>query len=412
MTRENTRPFVIVGGGVAAAEAAKTLRTEGYGGSLVVVAAEPHAPYDRPPLSKDYLRGETNPEKLVVLDDALMRDPGIELLTGRSATALDVAARVVDLDDGRRIRFDKLLLATGARARVPHMPGVASSATHVLRTIDDADRLREAARRAERAVVVGGGWIGAETTASLRQLGMAVTLVLPGREVLERHVGAEVARRFTAVHEQHGVELVRASRVAEIVDGPRRGVRLEDGTLVAGDLVVLGLGAIPNDDLAAGAGLVTADGVLVDEYLRTASPHVFAAGDVASAWHPAYREWVRSEHWDNARRQGRAAARTMTGAAEPYARLPFLYSDQWDLGIELLGRPAGWDEVLVREIDGRSFVALWLNDGRVVAGMHANTWDAKKPLDALVSSGARIDRDRFADSDVPLADLMPVSQAA
>ena len=395
------RTFLIVGGGLAAAEAAKTLRAEGYDDRLVVVTDEPHPPYERPPLTKAYLRGEADRESLLPQPAAFYEEARIDLLTGTSVTGLDLRDRRAHLDHGGPVPFDRLLLATGGRAVRPAIEGIGRPWVHLLRTSDDADRLREAARASSSAVVAGGGWIAAETAASLAQLGLDVTLAIPGGEVLERHLGPVIGARFSDLHVRHGVRLVRRARIQGVVD---RGVRLADGTALAADLVVLGFGAAPATDLAAAAGLEVATGILADERLETAAAGVFVAGDVAEAWNPRYGTRLRSAHWDNARRQGRTAARNLLDRAERYDRVPFFFSDQYELGMELVGRPDADADLAIRGV-GDGYVALWLIDGRAVAGMHADTWAAKKALNALVEAGTVIDRRAFADPSVPLDDV-------
>jgi len=402
MQTETTRPFAIVGGGLAAAEAAKTLRAEGYDGPLVLIAEEPLLPYERPPLTKEYLRGEAGQDKLLAQPGSFYEASGIDARTGTRAVSLDVAGHSIGLADGSRITFDRLLLATGARATRPALAGIDAPWVHFIRTAADADRLREAAGGTSSAVVAGGGWIAAEAAASLRQMGLNVTLVIPGAEVLERHLGADVGREFSALHERNGVRVVRSSRVESLAEsGGTREVRLKGGGVIAGDLVVLGLGASAAVELAQDAGLEVDDGILVDDNLRTSADGVFAAGDVASAWIPRYGERVRSEHWDNARRQGRTAARNMLGLGEAYDRVPYFFSDQFDLGMELLGRPGIGTEQLVRH-EGAGVVVLWTRDGAVVAGMHTNLGESRKPIDRLVSAGASIDPAVFRDPGVPL----------
>lgn len=407
MSTPSRQTFAIVGGGLAAAEAVKTLRADGFDGRLVVVAEEAQLPYERPPLSKDYLRGEVGREKLLAQPAEFYEQAQVELRTGRRAVELDPRERRLTLDDERTIRFDRLLLATGARAARPALGGLDLPFVHLLRTVADADRLRESAAGAGSAVVAGGGWIAAETAASLRQLGLAVTLVVPGPEVLEKHLGAEIGSVLSDLHERHGVRVRRHSRVAAVVDGRAgRGVRLADGEIVAGDLVVLGLGATPAVELAARAGLWVSGGIPVNERLMTEAGGIFAAGDVASAWSPRYGRRMRVEHWDNARRQGRTAAHNLVGRAETYDRVPYFFSDQFDLGLESIGLPGDRDEVVVRHQDG-GLVSLWLREGRVAAGMHANVWEAKKTIDQLVSDGAIIDRAAFVDPTVPISALTP-----
>src|SRR3954469_234482 len=236
-------------------------------------------------------------------------------------------------------------------------------------------------------------------------MGLAVTLVVPGTEVLERHLGTEIGRELSGLHERNGVRLVRSSRVASLqTAGARRTVLLESGETLATDLAVLGLGAAPATELAAAAGLAVDRGIVGDEHLRTSAERVFAAGGGASAWSPRYLEPVRSEHWDNARRQGRTAAGNMLGKSEAYDRVPYFFSDQYDLGMEVLGRPGLGNRQHVRRLDG-GLVAVWTRDGVVVAGAHTNTWDSKKPLDRLIESRAVIDPGAFADPAIPLDEL-------
>jgi 3-phenylpropionate/trans-cinnamate dioxygenase ferredoxin reductase subunit len=393
------RTFLIVGGGLAAAEAAKTLRAEGYEDRLVVVTEEPRAPYERPPLTKAYLRGEVDADTLHPVPASFYADGGIDLRTGTRATELDLRERRVRLGDGSSIAFDGLLLATGARAFRPELKGVEQPWVHLLRTVDDADRLRQAARASTTAIVAGGGWIAAETAASLSQMGLTVTLVIPGAEVLEHHLGSTIGRRFSELHERHGVRLVRSARVTEIID---RGIRMADGARIEGDVVVLGFGATPATELAERAGLELDHGIVADEHLETAASSVFVAGDAATAWHPRYGMGLRSEHWDNARRQGRTAARNLLGRAEPFDRIPYFFSDQFELGMELIGRPESNADVWIRP-EGDGYVALWIRDGHAVAGMHADAWDSKRAINALVESGAPIARGAFEDSTIPLA---------
>jgi 3-phenylpropionate/trans-cinnamate dioxygenase ferredoxin reductase subunit len=276
---------------------------------------------------------------------------------------------------------------------------------HYLRTASDADALRDAATGARSVAVIGGGWIGSEVAASLRQLGAAVTLISNLARPLERVLGPEVAEVYRSLHRQNGVRLVNGH--VSFIEGDDHvdGVRLSDGQRVAADVVVVGVGAAPNVKLATRGGLETRDGAIaVDEYLRTSVPNIYAAGDVAAAWHPRYGRHVRVEHWDNAIHQGRAAAANILGAAEPYARTPYFYSDQFDLGMEYRGYAPEWGRVVVRgDLEAREFHAFWMADGRVIAAMNANLWDDGEELARLVESEQRVDPDRLADPSVPLA---------
>jgi 3-phenylpropionate/trans-cinnamate dioxygenase ferredoxin reductase subunit len=398
--------IAIAGGGLAGATAAFALRERGFEGRLTLVSEEQAAPYERPPLSKSYLRGESTLGQALVRPLADYDAQGIGLLRGRRAVTLDPATRQLNLDDGTNLTYDALLIATGAEPRRlgstrPYLAGV-----HHLRTAADADAIRTAAAGASALAVIGGGWIGSEVAASLRQLGHDVTLISSLPRPLERVLGPEVADVYRALHLEHGVRLVHG-HVASI-EGDRHvdGVRLADGRQVPADLVVVGVGAAPPLKLALRGGLHTTEGgIAVDEYLCTSVPNIYAAGDVAAAWHPRFGRHLRVEHWDNAIQQGKAAAANILGANEPYARTPYFYSDQYDLGMAYRGYAPEWGKVVVRgDLVKREFLAFWLADGRVMAAMNANRWDDSDELQRLVESEERVDLARLADPAVPLAE--------
>jgi 3-phenylpropionate/trans-cinnamate dioxygenase ferredoxin reductase component len=396
---------VVVGGGLAGATAAFALRETGFGNRVVLVSEEAAPPYERPPLSKAYLRGDVPLEKAFVRPLADYRTAGIELLLGRRAVTLDPAGRRLNLDDGTDLAYDALLIATGAEPRRLSSMRAQLDGVLALRTAADADALRDAASKASAIVVVGGGWIGSEVAASLRQLGHDVTLVSNEPRPLERALGPEVADVYREVHVAHGVRLTQG-HVADIEGvGRVQGVRLSDGRRIAADLVVVGIGARPRIGLAMRGGLATREGAIVtDEYLRTSVPSIYAAGDVALAWHPRYGRHLRVEHWDNAIRQGKAAAANILGAAKPYARTPYFYSDQFDLGMEYRGHAPEWGTVVLRgDVGARRFHAFWMADSRVIAAMNVNLWDDGPALRRLVESEERIDPARLADPSVPLA---------
>jgi 3-phenylpropionate/trans-cinnamate dioxygenase ferredoxin reductase subunit len=400
--------FAIVGAGLAGAKAAFTLREEGFDGRVLLVGAEPHAPYDRPPLSKDYLRGESAPGAPQVEPRAAYADKGIELMTGAEAVSLDPAAHRLGLADGRTIAYDRLLIATGAVPRRPPIPGAELDGVMTLRTLDDSDRLRRLLRRGGRLAIVGGGWIGCEVAASAQQLGCDVTLVELAARPLERVLGPQLGEFYAGVHRSHGVELLTGAQVAAIGGrGAVERLQLADGRSVACDAVVLGVGVAPATRLARAAGLAIADGVVVDERLAADAPDVFAAGDVASALHPRYGRHVRVEHWANALEQGPAAARAMLGAGTPYDRLPYFFSDQYDVGMEYAGLHGAGDRLVVRgALEPAGFQAFWLDaEGRLTAGMHVNDWDAVEPIKRLVGGGAGVDAVRLGDLSVPLDEL-------
>lgn len=407
--------FVIVGAGLAGATAAAQLRKDGFEGRVVLIGEEAERPYERPPLSKSYLRGEAPSEQLDARRPAFYADNAIELWTSTHVVAIEPRPREVVLEGGRRLRYDRLLLTTGASPRRLDIPGSDLAGIHYLRTIADADAIRDAAVSARRALVIGGGWIGAEVAASLRQLGLQVALIAPDSVPLERVLGTEVGTVYRDLHAEHGVELVMNQRVSAFHGRAAvEAVETADGTRVKGDLMVVGVGARPRTELAATAGLEVGDGILVDEHLETSTPGTFAAGDVAGAWHLLLGARVRFEHWDNAKRQGRAAARNMLGQGEPYLRIPYFYSDQFDLAMEYAGFAPRWDRVVFRgDPASRAFLAFWLREGRVVAGMNANVWRVNDAITALVASKRQVDVERLADPAVPLDDIEAfVSQAA
>jgi 3-phenylpropionate/trans-cinnamate dioxygenase ferredoxin reductase subunit len=402
----STRPtFIIVGAGLAGAKAAETLRAEGFDGRLLLLGDEDERSYERPPLSKAYLRGETDRDSLYVHQEGFYADNDIELRTSTPVRSIDPAGRRLELASGERIGYDRLLLATGAAPRRLPVPGADLDGIHYLRTRRDADTLAAAAVRADQVVVVGTGWIGSEAAASLRQLGRQVTLVGPDTAPLARVLGPEVAGVYRDLHADHGVRLVLGTRVVGFRGHGRvEAVVTDNGDTIEGDLVVVGAGAVPRTGLAEAAGLPVGNGVLVNEQLEAVgAAGVYAAGDVAAAWHPRYQTYLRVEHWANALNQGPAAARNMLGIPTPYARLPYFYSDQYDLGMEYSGFAATWDRVVVRgDPATHAFLAFWLKDQRVLAGMNANVWDVTEPIQTLIRGGRPVDPERLANLSIPL----------
>jgi 3-phenylpropionate/trans-cinnamate dioxygenase ferredoxin reductase subunit len=400
----STPTHVIVGGGLAGAKAAEALREHGFDGRVVLVGDESEQPYERPPLSKEYLRGEVPREKTHAHPDGFYADHDVELRTGTRAERIDPTAREVVLAGGERIGFDGLLLATGARPRMLSVPGADLDGIHYLRDLDDADRIAARLDQGGRAVVVGAGWIGAEVAASARQKGVEVTIVERGRLPLERVLGPEVGQVYADVHREHGVELV-AGATLEAFEGAGRveQVRLAGGTTLPADFVVVGIGVVPRTELAEQAGIATGDGIVVSARLETSVPGVFAAGDVASAFHPFYDRHLRVEHWANALNQPAVAAQAMLGKPASYEELPYFFSDQYDVGMEYTGHAGDWDEVVFRgDPSTREFIAFWVKDSRVVAGMNVNVWDVVDPIKALIRSRQTVERDRLRDPDVPL----------
>jgi 3-phenylpropionate/trans-cinnamate dioxygenase ferredoxin reductase subunit len=404
MTAKQT--FVIVGASLAGAKAAQTLRDEGFEGRLVLVGAEDERPYERPSLSKEYVRGEAG-EPVYVHGEGFYADHGIELRLGRTAVDMNASLKEVALDDGERLRYDRLLLTTGAEPRRLAIPGAELDGVFYLRTVEDSDALRERLDRGGTVVVVGAGWIGAEIAASARRREVEVTMVAPGTVPLERVLGPEVGGLYRDIHAERAVRLLLGSGVEAFEgDGVVERVRTIDGRELECDFVVVGIGALPRTQLAARGGLATGDGIFVDEYLQTSAPDVFAAGDVACARHPFYGRRIRVEHWANALRQGPVAARNMLGAEEPYDCLPYFFSDQYDVGMEYSGFARSWDRVVFRgDPASREFIAFWLAGDRVLAGMNVNVWDVVDPIQRLIRDRASVDAWRLADPDVPLEQL-------
>ncbi|ACZ32063.1 FAD-dependent pyridine nucleotide-disulphide oxidoreductase [Xylanimonas cellulosilytica DSM 15894] len=408
-----SEPIVVVGGGLAAARAVETLRTEGFDGDVVVVTSEPHRPYERPPLSKDYLRGQAERESVFPLGEDWYREHAVEVRTHATAVGLSATEHRLTLADGATLPFGKLLLATGSTPRPLQLPGNDLRGVHLLRTLDDADRLSGALLQASlegtelhegpaRVAVVGDGWIGLEVAASARQLGLDVTVIGRDAHPLEHVLGPELGEVFAQLHERHDVRLHRHATVTGFTgsDGQVTGVDMADGTHVDASIVVVGVGVTPNVGLAEAAGLDLRDaaeggGVAVDGTLRTSHPDVWAAGDIASIPSPTYGRPLRVEHWARANDSGPHAARAMLGAADEYDILPYFFTDQFELGMEYTGwvdGPGGYDDVVLSGDPAGEAFAFWLRDGRVQAGMGLNVWDRMPEVEALIRSGKRPDR--------------------
>jgi 3-phenylpropionate/trans-cinnamate dioxygenase ferredoxin reductase subunit len=403
----NGDTYVIVGGGMAGAKAAEALREEGFDGRVVLLAEEDARPYERPPLSKDYLRGEAEEGAIFVHDAGFYDEHKIELRVGTRVAELALQASEVELAGGERLRYDKLLLATGSAPRRIPVPGIDLDGVHLLRTVVDSDRLRTALGDAGRLAVIGAGWIGAEVAASARQMDVEVALIAPEQAPLERVLGPELGAIYRDVHASHGVELALGTGVERIEgDGRATGVRTTDGRLFEADLVVVGAGAAPRLELAEAAGLRVDDGLLCDDRLRTSATDVYAAGDIARAPHPLFGVPVRVEHWANALEQGPAAARNMLGRDAAYDRVPYFFSDQYDVGMEYAGHTTGGERVVFRgDPAGMEFIAFWLDGARVVAGMNVNVWDVTDDIQALIRSRAAVDEAALRDPGKPLAEL-------
>ena len=404
----STSDVVVVGAGLAAALVAETLRDQGFTGRVTLVGDEPHLPYERPPLSKGYLMGTVDRDSVFVHTDDWYAEHEVDLRLGATGVGLERGARAVVLADGERLPYGSLVLATGARPRQLEVPGSGLANLHYLRRIEDSERLREAFSRATSVAVIGGGWIGLESAAAARSAGLAVTVLHRGSLPLLGALGPEMARVFADLHREHGVVLREADVVGLTGDRAVTGVRLADGAVIAADLVLVGIGVTPRSELAEAADLEVADGVLVDEHLRTADPDVYAVGDVARVLSPRLGRRRRVEHWENARRQGALVAAVILGQDAVDDRPSYVFSDQYDLGMEYTGdvETGASCRVVVRgDLAARELVAFWLDGDRVLAGMNVNVWDVAGQIEALVLSGRDVDVARLADPDVPLDTL-------
>ncbi|WP_067682468.1 NAD(P)/FAD-dependent oxidoreductase [Nocardia miyunensis] len=400
--------FVIVGGGLAAGKLAENLRSADFAGALTLIAAEDHLPYERPPLSKEHLLGKQALADFTVQPAEWYREHDVELLLGTTVAGIDRASKTVALPDGSTLRYDKLALATGSRPRRLPLPGADAQGVYHLRTIEDSDALIELFGSARRLAVVGAGWIGLEVTAAARAANVEVTMLETESVPLRAALGPEMGQVFAELHRSHGVDLRCAVRVAEIVtdQGRASGVRLDDDTVIEADAVLVAVGARPNTDLAADAGITVEGGVLVDESLATSDPDIVAVGDIADQQHPVLGRRIRVEHWATALNQPEVAAQTMLGVPAVYDRVPYFFTDQYDLGMEYTGYvgPDQETTVVVRgNTSGREFVAFWLDSGnRVLAGMNVNVWDVTDRIKELIRAGEPVDPQRLADTSTEL----------
>ena len=405
-----TSNFVIVGGGLAGAKAAEALRADGFQGAITIVSKEAHFPYERPPLSKGYLMGKDARESVFVHSPEWYDENSVEVKRESEAVALDPGNHLVTLADGSLIAYDKLLIATGSIPRRLDVPGADLSGVYYLREIDDSEAIKSAFALPKSLVVIGAGWIGLETAAAARAAGLNVTILEAASLPLVRIVGEQVGQVFADLQRKNGVDLRLEVSVEAIegADGRVTGVRLGDGSTIAADMVIVGVGIAPAVALAQSGGLTVDNGIVVDQHLCTSDPDIYAAGDVANAFNPRIGSHIRVEHWANALNMPPVAAKSMMGLEAVYDRLPYFYSDQYDLGLEYVGyvAPGEFDEVVIRgDLDSGAFIAFWLRDGKVQAGMNANIWDVVDPIRELIHRGAAVDSAALADENVELGAL-------
>ena len=403
------KAYVIVGGSLAGATAAVTLREEGVEGSVTLIGAERELPYERPPLSKAYLRGEVAFDKSLVRPAAFYPEHRIETLSGIRATRIDTSSRVVELEDGRRVQFDVLLIATGGRNRRLSIPGSELAGIYSLRTVEDADRIKAEIVAGRRVVVVGMGFIGSEVAASLRQKELDVVAIDPARTPLFRVLGQAVGQRIADLHHAHGVRTIFEDTVAAF-EGTRRVARVitKAGLRLECDFVVTGVGIEPVVDILEGSGIDVDNGVVVDQYCQTNVPGIYAAGDVANHYHPVFERQIRVEHWHNAIKQGAAAARNMIGRATPYDEIHWFWSDQYEANLQYAGFHTQWEELIVRgRVDSSSFLACYINDGRIDAVVGLNRGKDVRRAMPLIKSRRKLNLSQLQDESIDLRSIGP-----
>ncbi len=402
--------FVVIGGGLAGAKAVEALRGSGFDDQLILFAAENHLPYERPPLSKEFLAGKKSLSDFTVHDSDWYRDNRVDLRLATPVSSVDAAGHTVGLPDGTTVAYDKLLLATGSASRRPPIPGADVDGVHYLRTFDDAVALNSVLAEGSSLAVVGAGWIGLEVAAGARQRDVDVTVVETAKQPLLAALGETVGEVFANLHRDHGVDLRLEAQVEEITTAKGRatGLKMRDGSTFTADAVLVAVGATPNVELAEQAGLSLGDGgILVDASLRTSDPDIYAVGDIAVAEHPLFGTRIRTEHWANALKQPGVAAAGMLGDPGEYAELPYFFTDQYDLGMEYVGHAPSFERVVFRgDVAGREFVAFWLDGGdRVLAGMNVNVWDVLDDVKALIRAKTPVDVDKLTDPRSPLAEF-------
>ena len=399
--------FVIVGASLTGGTVAATLREEGFEGRVILIGDEPQPPYERPPLSKEYLRGEQPFEDALVRPTDFYAANDVETHFGTRAAHVDAVGKVVELDDGEPVRYDKLLIATGSRNRRFPIPGLDLEGVYDLRTVEDCDRIRKEIGSGRRAAVVGMGFIGSEIAASLRQLDLEVVVVEGGRVPLQRALGEEVGRVIEGIHHENGVEMIFEDHVSGFEGRGRvERVTTTSGRTIECDFAVVGVGVEPVTDVVDGSGIRVDNGIVVDEYCRTNVDGVFAAGDVTNHFHPIFRQRMRVEHWQNAIKQGTTAARNMMGVSSVYDEVHWFWSDQYDYNLQYAGFHRDWDDLIVRgSLEERDFVAFYVKDGLVTAAVGMNRGRDVRRSMRLIKARAVVNPRQLRDDDQDLRDL-------
>jgi 3-phenylpropionate/trans-cinnamate dioxygenase ferredoxin reductase component len=400
--------FVVVGSSLAGGTAAATLREEGFDGRVILIGEEPQAPYERPPLSKEYLRGEQPFEDALVRPRDFYASNDIDTLFGTRATRLNPVDKTIELSGSDRVRYDKVLIATGSRNRRLPIPGLDLEGVYGLRTVEDCDRIRGEIRPGRRAAVVGMGFIGSEIASSLRQLGVEVVVIEAGKVPLHRVLGEEVGRIMEHIHRDHGVDMIFEQQVSGF-EGRGRVERIvtQSGRRIECDFAVVGVGVEPVVDVVMGSGIEVDNGLVVDEYCRTNAEGVFAAGDVTNHYHPIFKQRMRVEHWHNALNQGAAAARNMMGMGSVYDGIHWFWSDQYDYNLQYVGFHKDWDKLVVRgSLENRDFIAFYVKDALIAAAIGMNRGRDIRRATALIKARAAVETNQLRDDDVDLRKLV------
>jgi 3-phenylpropionate/trans-cinnamate dioxygenase ferredoxin reductase component len=400
--------FVVVGSSLAGGTAAATLREEGFDGRVILIGEEPQAPYERPPLSKEYLRGEQPFEDALVRPRDFYASNDIDTLFGTRATRLNPVDKTIELSGSDRVRYHKVLIATGSRNRRLPIPGLDLEGVYGLRTVEDCDRIRGEIRPGRRAAVVGMGFIGSEIASSLRQLGVEVVVIEAGKVPLHRVLGEEVGRIMEHIHRDHGVDMIFEEQVSGF-QGCGRVERIvtQSGRRIECDFAVVGVGVEPVVDVVMGSGIEVDNGLVVDEYCRTNAEGVFAAGDVTNHYHPIFKQRMRVEHWHNALNQGAAAARNMMGMGSVYDGIHWFWSDQYDYNLQYVGFHKDWNKLVVRgSLENRDFIAFYVKDGLIAAAIGMNRGRDIRRATALIKARAAVEMNQLRDDDVDLRKLV------
>lgn len=404
---EAARHIVIVGAGHAGGVAAATFRQAGFAGAITLIGAEPHPPHERPPLSKELLAGTVAVEKTFLRPLAFYAENGIAFRPGETAVAIDRRAQRVELASGETVPYDALLLTVGARARRLSLPGADNPRVLYLRDIADSLALREHLNTPTRIAVIGAGFIGLEAAAAARKRGAAVTVLEVQREPLQRVCPPDIGRFMAELHRRNGVELRTGIAVTEIVEtGGALEIRTADNDRLAVDLVLAGIGAQPNVELARAAGLAVDNGILTDQFGRTSDPQVFAAGDVTNHFNPLLGRRLRLEAWQNAQNQAMAVAKVMAGGVEPYAEVPWFWTDQYDVNLQLAGAPERWGDLIWRgSTNDKAFTVFGVTGGKPIAAITVNNGREMRPARELIARQRAVDAARLGDAKVKLQDL-------